>query len=354
MLGATPDAGHLSRLRADDYRRSFGSNGYQLTTVTSWQMMSLLGTRERGSGMHTQQQTATESGTAMRQFYASESQLTALGRHAAIVRDLPDDLNELVKIIQGLVIYDAVASDFYGCELSEERQQAIHIRPIEEVIDGIFALDERPLSVARPPERRLAGRCHHYARLLVAMLRAKGVPARLRCGFGAYFAPDSFEDHVVCEYWNDDDSRWVLVDAQLDGVFRERLGFKYDHLDVPRDQFIVAAEAWDRCRTGSANPERFGISFAGFRGLWFVATALLRDVAALNKVEVLPWDVWGAHPQPGHMLSEGELAFFDEVAALTRDPDKTFGELRECYLSDDRLLVPEIIFNSILGRSEAI
>jgi hypothetical protein len=48
--------------------------------------------------MHTQQQTMTEPGTAMRQFYASESQLTALGRHAAILRGLPDDLNELVKI----------------------------------------------------------------------------------------------------------------------------------------------------------------------------------------------------------------------------------------------------------------
>ena len=259
-----------------------------------------------------------------------------------------------MKIIQGLIIYDAVASDFYGCELSEERQQAIHTRPIEEVLDGIFTLDERPLSVARPPERRLAGRCHHYARLLVAMLRAKGVPARLRCGFGAYFIPGSYEDHVVCEYWNDNESPWVLVDAQLDEVFRERIGFTHNPLDVPRDQFIVAAEAWERCRNGSVDPERFGISFAGFKNLWFVATTLLRDVAALNKVEVLPWDAWGAHPEPGHILSEGELEFFDEVAALTRDPDKSFAELRERYLSDDRLLVPEIVFNAILGRPETI
>ena len=304
--------------------------------------------------MHTQQQTMTEPRTAVRQFYATESQLTALGRHAAIVGDLPDDLNELVKIIQGLIIYDAVASDFYGCELSEERQRAIHVRPIAEVLDGIFALDERPLSVVRPPERRLAGRCHHYARLLVAMLRAKGVPARLRCGFGAYFNPGSYEDHVVCEYWNDNESRWVLVEAQLDEVFREQLGFTHNPLDVPRDQFIVAAEAWGRCRNGSVDPERFGISLAGFKGLWFVATTVLRDVAALNKVEVLPWDAWGAHPEPRHILSEGELEFFDEVAALTRDPDKSFGQLRERYLSDDRLLVPEIVFNAILGRPETI
>jgi hypothetical protein len=304
--------------------------------------------------MQTQRETMTEAGTSTLQFYASESHFTALGRHAAIVSELPDNLNELVKIIHGLIIYDAVASDFYSYELSEERQQAIHIRPIEGVIDGILALEQRPLSLTRPPERRFAGRCHHYARLLVAMLRAMGVPARVRCGFGAYFLPGSYEDHVVCEYWNENERRWVLVDAQLDEVFRERLGFTHDPLDVPRDQFIVAAEAWERCRNGSADPERFGIGFAGLKGLWFVATTLVRDVAALNKVEVLPWDTWGAQPKPGHILSDSELAFFDEVAALTQAPDESFDELRERYTSDDRLLVPKTVFNAIRQRPEAI
>ena len=34
------------------------------------------------------------------------------------------------------------------------------------------------------------------------MLRAKGVPARARLGFGSYFNPGYFEEHVLCEYWN--------------------------------------------------------------------------------------------------------------------------------------------------------
>jgi hypothetical protein len=288
------------------------------------------------------------------EFYARATRMTTLGRHAALVDQLSDDLDELVRVIQGLIIYDAVASDFYGCELSEERQHAIHIRPIEHVLDGILALDGRPLSVARPPERRLAGRCHHFVRLLVAILRAKGVPARMRCGFGAYFTSDSFEDHVVCEYWNQIERRWVLVDPQFDEIFCKRLDLAHNHLDVPRDQFLVAGDAWQRCRSGNADPARFGIGFAQQYGLWFIAGSLVRDVAALNKDELLPWDVWGAQPKPDHTMSDGQLAFFDELAVLTRDPDKSFDELRKRYNSDERLQVPATVFNAILQRREAV
>jgi hypothetical protein len=146
----------------------------------------------------------------------------------------------------------------------------------------------------------------------------------------------------------------VLLDPQFDEVFRERLGIGHDHLDVPRDQFIVAAEAWERCRSGAADPARFGIGFAQHYGLWFVAGTLVREVAALNKVEVLPWDVWGAQPQPGQTLREEQLAFFDELAALARDPDDSFDELHERYEADGRLQVPTTVLNAILGRPEPI
>jgi hypothetical protein len=43
--------------------------------------------------------------------------------------------------------------------------------------------------------------------------------------------------------------------------------------------------------------------------LWFVAGSLVRDVAARNKVELLPWDAWGAQPQPDETLDDDQLAF---------------------------------------------
>jgi Transglutaminase-like superfamily len=287
-------------------------------------------------------------------FYASHSQWTHPGRHAARLDKLPKDLPSLVRITQGLGIYDVVAAEFYGCRLGRARQNDIHLRTVAQRLDRVVALDRRPLSVGRSPNKRVAGRCHQFTLLLVAMLRSKGIPARARCGFGAYFNPPKFEDHWVCEYWNHDSDRWVLVDAQLDNVWRDRLHIAFDPLDVPRDQFVTAAVAWHRCRRGEVDPAGFGISFVDLYGLWFVAGSLIRDLAALNKVEMLPWDVWGAQPAPGAALDADQVALFDELAALTADSDAHLGPLRRRYAQDSRLRVPERVFNALRNRPEPV
>jgi Transglutaminase-like superfamily len=133
------------------------------------------------------------------------------------------------------------------------------------------------LNVARPPERRLIGVCRHFVVLLLTMLRAKHIPARCRCAFGSYFNPGFLEDHVVCEYWNAAEQRWVLVDAQFDEVWRNQLNIEHNILDVPHDRFLIAADAWARCRTGGSDALRFGIFKGNLRGLWFIAANLLHE-----------------------------------------------------------------------------
>ena len=123
---------------------------------------------------------------------------------------------------------------------------------------------------------------------------------------------------------------------------------------MPRERFLVAADAWRKCRAGDADPSKFGIEFAGLRGLWFIAGSLVRDMAALNKMEMLPWDVWGAQPHPNQVLDDKQLAFFDHLATITADPDAAFDELRESYEKDERLRVPATVFNALLNRPEAI
>jgi len=143
----------------------------------------------------------------------------------------------------------------------------------------------------------------------------------------------------------------VLVDAQIDdvqaGIFRP----DFDVLDVPRDQFLVDGDAWARCRAGEAAPADFGI--LGMSGLWFVASNLIRDVAALNKREMLPWDVWGgmSHEPP---YPDDLLALHDNLAALTRDPDAGFAELRQLYDTDSRLKVPPVVYNAVRQRPETV
>lgn len=186
------------------------------------------------------------------------------------------------------------------------------------------------------------------------MLRAHGIPARARCGFGAYFNPPQFEDHWVCEYWDAGERRWVLADTQLDAVWIEKLQIKHDVLDVPRDRFLTAADAWKQCRTGKLDPARFGISFVQLHGLWFVAGSVIRDLASLNKMEMLPWDSWGAQPAPETALDDSQLRFFDEIADMTFDVDNSFAACHEKYANDDRLRVPQKVFNGLKQRMESM
>jgi hypothetical protein len=287
-------------------------------------------------------------------YYAAQSVITSLGKHSDLTRELPDSVEAIVRIIQGLVIYDVVAKDFYGYDVPDNRKSEIHLRPIEELLDTIFQLKNAPLAEPRQNAERLVGRCSHYARLFVAFLRAKGIPARARSGFAAYLNPGSFEDHTVCEYWSDAKSRWVLADAQIDSVWKENLHFAQDSLDLSRDQFIVATDAWDRCRKNQADPAKFGISFNDLHGLWFVASSVIHDIADLNKKELLQWDTWGAMPKPNHELDKGELAYFDALAELTAEPDTNFDAIRDKYTNDERLRVPQTVFNALLDKSEAV
>jgi hypothetical protein len=292
--------------------------------------------------------------TQILDFYSRPASMTSAGKHAALLERLPNDVHSLVRIVQGLVIHEFVASSFYGVVVPDQRKSESHIRPVEEMLDRILALDHRPLTVPRPPERRLVGVCRHFMVLLLAMLRAKRIPARGCCGFVPYFNPGFFEDHVVCEYWSASEERWLLADAQLDDVWRRRLGISPDVLDVPRDWFMSTSDAWAQCRTGLVDANKIGTVNGGLRGLWFVGASLIHELAALNKVETLPWDVWGAMPRPNEPLGEDQLTFFDGLATLTQKPDSSFEELHGLYNQDDRIHVPETVFNAVLNEPQRI
>ena len=286
-------------------------------------------------------------------FYSAPGAMTSAGRRVARFEQLPNDVGALVRIVQGLILHEFVASSMYGVTVPEERKYESHIREVDGMLDRILELDDRPLHVTRPPERRLVGVCRHFVVLLLAMLRAKHIQSRCRCGFGSYFNPGFYEDHVVGEYWCAAEKRWMLADVQFDEAWRNASKVDHDILDVPRNSFLIAADAWELCRIGQSDPAKFGTINGNLRGQWFIAANLVHDVAALNKMEMLRWDVWGGMPHPNTPLGADDVAFFDHLAALTRDPDQSFEELRRLYEDDDRLRVPPSVFNALRNRPES-
>ncbi len=207
-------------------------------------------------------------------FYAQPAAMTSAGRYADLVKSLPRDIPALAAIAQGLLIHEHMAQA-YGVTLSETDRASVHIRPVEHLLAQIVARDDRPLCVARTPAARLPANCRHFTVLMTAILRAQGTPARARCGFGGYFGSSLFEDHWACEYWQ----RWILVDAQIDDRRRDWFPIDFDVTDVPRDRFLIAGQVWARCRSGAADPGRFGLSLTGEAGDWWIAGNLMRDAA---------------------------------------------------------------------------
>ncbi|MGQ9829661.1 MAG: transglutaminase domain-containing protein [Roseiflexus sp.] len=277
--------------------------------------------------------------------YAQVGPLTDLSMYHAYLVHLPNSIADLCRIIQGLLVHVF----WHGPEaspLTEEHRRALQTRSAAAKLAAILALDDRPLTIARPPERRLAATSRDYSLLLVALLRLQGLPARVRCGFATFFAPCCCEEHWMVEYWNDDDHRWVLVDPQMDNAQRHALSVSFDPLDVPRSRFLSSGAAWQHCRSGLLDPAIFG-SLEN-RGMYAIRCALIHDLAALNCIEMLPWDRWGLMLPSEEMLSDADITLFDTIAYVTVGALATPSpESVAALFASDARLRPTVPFDSI-------
>ena len=276
-------------------------------------------------------------------YYAQPGPMTDLSAYADHLRNLPDNIPQLCRIVQGLMVH-LYWADRYEITATDQRKRDANIRPAAEILKRALELDARPLTATRPPEKRVASTCRDFATLLTAILRHKGIPARARVGFGMYFLPNKGEDHWVCEYWDSARNQWVFVDAQIDDLQRGVLGMDFDTIDVPRDQFLPAGVAWQRCRAGDADSDRFG--FGEWSGLAFIEGNIVRDLAALNKMELLPWDFWGSMQDTTKPeFSTERLARLDHIAALTTADPTPLNDICAAYKSDEDFRVPDAVLN---------
>jgi hypothetical protein len=204
-------------------------------------------------------------------------------RHLPALENLPADPVAICRLVPGLVLHPIVAEPL---GLLENRSAEQHLVTTNEILDALLARVPSPVTEARPPADRVIGTCRHFALLACALLRHQGVAARARCGFGMYFQPGKGLDHWIIEYRSED--CWVRVDVQ-------HLEFEY----VPRPddladgEFLTGGEAWSAYRKGLFKGEQFGVIGTDNWGEHEASANALRDLAALNKIEVLPWSEWG-------------------------------------------------------------
>jgi hypothetical protein len=281
--------------------------------------------------------------------YSTPGPMTTLDPSSDGLQGMPTEPLAVGPVVQGLILHEFWA-DRYGVEIPPARAHEVETRAASAMVELILRLDPAPLSVARPPDRRMIGNCRHFSTLSCALLRRAGIPARARCGFATYFEPDRYIDHWVVEYRDPTRARWRRVDSQLDHVQQQALALDFDPTDVPAGKFLDGAEAWELCRAGAADPERFGI--LDFWGLWFVRNNVVRDLASLNKMELLPWDGWGIMNASEEHGGGPATGLIDNVAeAIVADE---WPEIRRLYQGNDLLRVPEQVVSYRAGTNVAL
>jgi hypothetical protein len=262
--------------------------------------------------------------------YACPGPLTGLdGLAPEVLEGIGDDPVQLCTPAHLLVIQPREAEEL---GLPEDRLGERNLRPAARILGALLAVNPAPVRTGRRPGQRVVGTCRHFAVLSCAFLRSRGIAARVRCGFASYFQPGYGLDHWVTEY-RDSDGRWVRIDPEILG------GTVLDHAqDLRAGEFLTGGEAWVAFRRGEIDAAKFGVYGTTNFGPSEIRGNAVRDLASLNKVEMLPWDEWGQmgaayRGQTGADYDE----LLDELAAVCAADDPA--AMASLYTHDD-LRVP--------------
>jgi len=263
--------------------------------------------------------------------YTTPGPLTGLdGVSTTVLQQVATHPVEICDPVHALVIQPA---DALALGIPSERFSENQIRPVGKLVRALLALDQAALNVPREPGKRVIGTCRHFAVISCALLRYRGIPARVRCGFATYFQPGQGLDHWITEYWDDTTRRWVRIDSEILGQ-----SVLTHPEDVGPGEFLTGGEAWDAFRRGEIDASHFGVYGTENWGVGEIRGNAVKDLAALNKVETLPWDVWG-HMESAYKGKTG--ADYDELldriaAASAADDTATIASL----YARDELQVP--------------
>ena len=160
---------------------------------------------------------------------------------------------------------------------------------------------------------------------------------------------------LVFHYWADGEYAANGIEPErISEIDTRYAAAMFDALDVPPDRFLTAPRAWQLARSGAVDPECFvvhpDLDIPATRGWPQLQRSLVRDLAALNKTEMLLWEDWGmldSHTAPG----PSELSVLDELATLTGQPGPPLAGLRSAYRRPE-FAVPDTVTTYSPARTD--
>jgi sulfatase modifying factor 1 len=204
-------------------------------------------------------------------FYKQYSSFTDPGEYAYLYENLPDSLPELCRLIRSQYINYGWELDNYRELIPRERwNESFKYPTVKSALEGLLSYDSRGLVKDRKPENRLMLICRDNALLLASILKYRGIPARVRYGFAPYLIPGFHSNHVICEVWNEKETRWMLVDPSA------------DRIDFNREEFDFSNDIWLKMQNHEIDPKLYGMpGHNEYNGSPLMTTVVCYDLASI-------------------------------------------------------------------------
>lgn len=273
------------------------------------------------------------------EFYRKTSPYTDLGFYKEFAKNLPDDIKELCllqrhQIIHPVNLMDETRQDknsFYGDMTQIPETRLIFEDDIfptaQSVLAELLRKDEK-YDRKREIQNKVHTTCRSQATLLVAILKAKGIPARARSGFAEYCENEGiYWDHWITEYFDETSRKWQLADA--DCCCND---INFNPYNMPREKFLFGAKAWLGMRKKEFKEEQ--ICYASklvTKGLKAAIRGLFYDFHCLMNDEIIFLHMPKYIREKNFELSEEEYQELDQLAELMLNSDENFEKLQEIW-----------------------
>ncbi len=289
-------------------------------------------------------------------FYKKTSLYTELGLYADFARKLPDDISELCLLQRNQIIHPFDLSDeemrkdsnsFYG-DMTKIPRTALRyendLYPTAIAMLSELLRRDKNYSVNRKIEDKIHVCCREQAILLASILKAKGIPARVRSGFAKYVNTSEKQagDHWITEYYDFKNKKWILVDADMyfDKDILEEYHIDFNLLDIPREKFIFGAQAYLGLRENKFKPEEIYYASSPLTiGIEASLHGLFYDFHSLMNNEIIFLHLPKYIVDKNFKLSNEEYFELDELAKLMLEPDKNFNTLNYIWENNEKFRI---------------
>lgn len=282
-------------------------------------------------------------------YYRHQSAFTHPGEFASLWDSVEPTIPAMKAAITPLLFHYRGDGDWDENGIAAERIAETGLRYTTDMLACVSAYKPIVAGEDRAPAERMVGCCRDWALLFVSLARHHGFAARSRVGFSGYFMTDWWIDHTIAEIWDEPEQRWRLVDAEFREPWTLASGQLVDPLDISRDIFLPGLDAWRDVRSGKREAGTFvvhpDIDEGDLRGIPYLWHNTVLDLAALNRYEMVLWDVWGIDLDE---VNDAGALLLDEVAATT-----TIAEWQR-FFGRDEFRVPERVLSFQHGHDGPI